>query len=93
MLGASLETRTITGDMAARAAASLGLPVAPAPARRWWQRIPRWASFGTAALLLALALALFAPIHRLVGAPLPVVGPPGSGTGDRVHIQADSPAL
>ena len=48
MLGAHLETRRITSPIVTRAAESLGLRrFKPAP-KHWWQRMPRWASFGTA---------------------------------------------
>lgn len=46
MLGAQLDTGRITADIVTGAAESLGLRSRPA-SKRWWQRVPRWASFGT----------------------------------------------
>jgi len=75
MLGAQAGVRAITSQMIVGAAASLGLQVSVSR-KTWWRRLPRWASVGTALLILISALVLFAPLHRLVNTGLPPVRPP-----------------
>ena len=84
MLGAQFESRTMTAHIVNGAAESLGLRTSRRASKRWWLRLPRWASFGTAILLLVSALMLFAPLHRLIVTSLPEVRRPAFGLAPAV---------
>jgi general secretion pathway protein A len=62
MIGASFGLRAITADVVTEAAAALGV-AAPRPrARRWSDRIWRWAAVAAAIVAVIAALLLFSPL-------------------------------